>query len=99
MPTSIHTNDVIDQWILHDSLRITGLHFDSDTQQLTIEMSTKASITFPLSAFPSFLNASLQARSNFSITGDGIGVHWLDLDEDLSLKGFLLADLKRRVLS
>jgi hypothetical protein len=62
-------------------------------------MRTKASILFPLSTFPSLLNASHQAKSNYSITGDEIGVHWTDLDKDLNLEGLLLADLKRRVIS
>ena len=97
MPTSINNADTLDQWILRDSLRIVSVQFDTDADQLIVGMSTQTKLQFPLHEFPTLFNASTEERNNYILVGDGIGVHWPLLDEDLSLKGFLLADLKRRI--
>lgn len=97
MPTSIHTNDVIDQWILRDSLKIVSVHFNMPTNQMIIDLNTQAKLEFLISDFPILNGASKADLELFTLIGDGIGIHWPKLDEDLSLKGFLLADLKKRV--
>ena len=97
MPTSIHTNDVIDQWILRDSLKIVAVHFDMIQNQMIIDLNTNATLEFSISDFSGLAGVSKEDLEQFSIIGDGIGIHWSKLDEDLSLKGFLLADLKKRV--
>lgn len=43
----------------------------------------------PLSLFPKLRDASAEARENIQIIGPGIGIHWPDLDEDLSIAGLL----------
>lgn len=43
----------------------------------------------PLSWYPSLLNASKKSLKNFRFIGKGLGIHWPDLDEDLSIDGFL----------
>ena len=43
----------------------------------------------PLSWFPKLLHATPSQRNDFEILGDGEGVHWDSIDEDLSVKGFL----------
>lgn len=98
MSISIHTNDAIDQWILRDSLRIVSVRFESESERLIVDMNSKTVMDFPLNTFPILQQATPAERSNYILLGEGIGVHWPDLDEDLSLKGFLLADMKRRVI-
>jgi hypothetical protein len=46
-------------------------------------------IRVPLEWFPKLRNASPEARRNWRLIGKGIGIHWPDLDEDLSLVGLL----------
>lgn len=46
-------------------------------------------IAVPLSWFPRLLRATPQQRSHFEILGGGQGIHWPDLDEDLSVAGLL----------
>ncbi len=43
----------------------------------------------PLVWYPSLLNATKKELENFEILDDGEGIHWIDLDEDLSVKGFI----------
>ncbi|MDX1957859.1 MAG: DUF2442 domain-containing protein [Leptospiraceae bacterium] len=47
-------------------------------------------ITVPIFWFPKLIKATKQELNNFRIIGRGSGIHWEDLDEDLSIRGFLL---------
>lgn len=46
-------------------------------------------LSFKISEFPGLRYASERKLSNWELVADGIGIHWKDLDEDLSLKGFI----------
>jgi len=46
-------------------------------------------ITVPLTWYPRLLNASPQQRQRWEICGGGYGIHWPDIDEDLSTEGLL----------
>jgi hypothetical protein len=47
-------------------------------------------ISVPLAWSWRLSDATLDERRNFKIIGDGEGVHWPDLDEDISARGMLL---------
>jgi hypothetical protein len=47
-------------------------------------------ISVPIVWFPRLVRASQEQLNNFKLIGSGTGLHWPDLDEDLSIKGFLL---------
>lgn len=97
MSISIHTTDAIDQWILQDSLRIVSVEFNADPDRITICLNARSTLEFPLNEFPVLEKASPIERANYIVIGDGIGVHWPLINEDLSLKGLLLSDMKRRI--
>jgi len=46
-------------------------------------------VSVPLAWFPRLLHASPAQRSNWQLLGDGEGIHWPDVDEDLSVAGIL----------
>ena len=46
-------------------------------------------ISAPLRWFPRLLRATPDQRANYELLGDGIGIHWPDIDEDLSVAGLL----------
>ena len=46
-------------------------------------------ISVPLAWYPRLLHASKEQLSNWKIAGGGYGIHWPDLDEDLSTEGLL----------
>jgi hypothetical protein len=56
---------------------------------LRVELVDGRSIAVPLSWFPSLSNASQSERDNWELLGDGEGIHWSDIDEDLSVSGLL----------
>lgn len=56
---------------------------------LTAELSDGRTISVPLAWYPRLVHATLEERNNWELIGTGQGVHWPDLDEDLSIEGFL----------
>ncbi len=47
-------------------------------------------IVVPITWYPRLFRANKEQLNKFRIIGKGSGIHWEDLDEDLSIKGFLL---------
>ena len=58
-------------------------------ESLSVTMRDGRTITVPLAWYPRLLNASPDQRKNWRIAGGGYGIHWPDLDEDLSTEGLL----------
>lgn len=56
---------------------------------LTAELSDGRTISVPLAWYPRLMHASEQERANWELIGGGMGIHWPDLDEDLSVEGLL----------
>jgi len=44
---------------------------------------------YPIEWFPKLRDASEEERNNWRLIGGGIGIHWEDIDEDLSVAGLL----------
>jgi Protein of unknown function (DUF2442) len=56
---------------------------------MTATLKDGRTITVPLSWFPRLAFGSEQERRNWSFIGDGEGINWPDLDEDISLESLL----------
>jgi hypothetical protein len=57
---------------------------------LTINLSDGRILVVPLDWFPRLVHGSTAERSNWRLIGKGSGIHWPDLDEDVSIEGLLL---------
>ena len=64
---------------------------------LLIELADGRSISVPLAWYPRLMRGSLQERGNYRLIGGGEGIHWPDLDEDISVEGFWLVVLPARI--
>jgi len=53
-------------------------------------------ISIPLAWSWRLSDATPEQRSNFRIIGDGLGIHWPDIDEDISVEGMLSGTPARR---
>ncbi|HID23867.1 MAG TPA: DUF2442 domain-containing protein [Planctomycetaceae bacterium] len=60
-----------------------------DDDNLTVDLADGRCVTVPLAWFPRLLHASTDQRGNWRLIGDGQGIHWPDIDEDLSVDGLL----------
>jgi len=56
---------------------------------VSIELLDGRTISAPLSWFPRLSKANASQRQNWELMGDGEGIHWPDIDEDLSVAGLL----------
>jgi len=56
---------------------------------LSVDLSDGRSITVPLAWFPRLVHATPEERANWRLIGSGHGIHWEDLDEDISVEGLL----------
>ncbi len=57
--------------------------------ELVVGLVDGRRITVPLVWFPRLLKATPKQRQNWELLGDGQGIHWPDIDEDLSVAGLL----------
>lgn len=67
--------------------RVAGVGFTADA--LSVALMDGRTIAVPLVWYPKLLHGSVEQRNNWKIAGGGYGIHWPDLDEDLSTEGLL----------
>jgi len=68
--------------------RVKDVHFMEYI--LSVDLLDGRTITVPLVWYPKLLHATPEQRANWQICGGGYGIHWPELDEDLSTEGLLL---------
>jgi hypothetical protein len=56
---------------------------------LHVDLSDGRTISVPLEWFPRLLHAKPKERNNWRLIGRGHGIHWEDIDEDISVEGLL----------
>jgi hypothetical protein len=66
-----------------------------DTERLHVALSDGREISVPLAWFPRLHQATPQQRRRWELIGRGIGLHWPDIDEDLSVAGLLAGNQAR----
>ena len=66
---------------------VKGVEVTEDT--LTADLSDGRTISVPLTWYPRLVHATIDERRNWRLVGGGAGIHWPDLDEDLSVEGLL----------
>lgn len=67
--------------------RIVGVDVDDDV--LTVRLADGRSVSVPLAWYPRLLHATPAQRRQWQVAGAGFGIHWPDIDEDLSVQGIL----------
>lgn len=66
------------------SLRAINVSITDDS--LIIDLSDGRTISVPLGWYPRLLHGSQRERENWRLIGKGEGIHWTDLDEDISVE-------------
>ena len=67
--------------------RVKDVCFSEDS--ISVDLVDGRTITAPLVWYPRLLHATAAQRVNWQISGGGYGIHWPELDEDLSTAGLL----------
>jgi hypothetical protein len=67
--------------------RVRAVRFDDAS--IIVDLMDGRSISAPLAWYPRLMKASPAQRNHWEMAGGGYGIHWPDLDEDLSTAGLL----------
>jgi hypothetical protein len=59
---------------------------------LTVELNDGRSISAPLAWYPRLLHGTPEERNNWRLIGNAEGIHWPDLDEDISIENLLFGN-------
>ena len=79
--------DPIDSMIFVEGLRIQRLFFDRDLDLMLVVLNNKKVLKESISKYKLLSNATMDQLQDYEVSRTG--VHWPELDEDLSLRGFL----------
>lgn len=87
--------DPIDKMIFEDGITITSVFFHKELDVMLILLSNRRIIERKISITKTLAHATEKQLQNFRISRTGI--HWPELDEDLSLRGFLKEEMIKAV--
>jgi len=72
-----------------------GVSFDANN--MWVELTNGRQLGVPLAYFPRLAKASPAQRKKYLISGGGLGLHWAELDEDISVPSLLAGKVDRTV--
>ena len=61
-----------------------------DKENMWVALTDGRQLSIPLLYFPRLLNATPEQRNNYELSGGGTGIHWEEIDEDISVPGLIL---------
>ena len=67
--------------------RVADVRFDADS--LIVDLMDGRTISVPLAWYPRLSHATAAERAVWEVAGGGYGIHWPEIDEDLSTEGLL----------
>lgn len=73
--------------VLKVDARITGIRVTDES--ITADLADGRTVSVPLAWSWRLMEATAEQRANWRLIGSGQGVHWPDLDEDISVRGML----------
>jgi hypothetical protein len=68
-------------------IRATSVRLSNDA--LIVDLSDGRTVSAPLAWYPRLLNGTPVERDDHQLIGEGLGIHWPQLDEDISVEGIL----------
>ncbi len=69
-----------------------------DEYNMWVEFTDGRQLSVPLTYFPRLEKATPELRNNFEMSGGGAGLHWDDLDEDISVPHLLIGQHMKKVV-
>ncbi len=68
-------------------IRATSVLVSDDA--LIVDLADGRTVSAPLAWYPRLLHGTPAERDDYQLIGDGLGIHWPQLDEDISVEGIL----------
>jgi hypothetical protein len=73
-----------------DQQVIGGIDVKVSEDVLIVDLSDGRTLSVQIAWYPRLLHGSVEERNNWEWIGEGEGIHWPELDEDISVQGLLL---------
>lgn len=71
-------------------MNTSALELSFDSNMMWVDLADGRKLGVPLAFFPRLLGATTEQRLRYEFSGGGTGIHWDDLDEDISVQGLLM---------
>ncbi len=71
-------------------MNTSAIELNFDSAMMWVGLADGRKLGVPLAYFPRLLNASPEQRLRYEFSGGGTGMHWDELDEDISVHGLLM---------
>ena len=68
---------------------VRAMHVAVEEARLVVDLMDGRTFAVPLAWYPRLANATPEQRIHWELAGGGYGIHWPDIDEDLSTEGLL----------
>ncbi len=88
----------VEQLIISEALRIQAINFHSSMNLMLVVLNTGTVIRVRISRYPRLAKADMAQLEHYKLLSGGRRAHWPGLDEDLSLKGFLVELLREQLV-
>ena len=76
--------------LVHELRAVKALDVNVTEDNLIVELDDGRTLSIPLTWYPRLWHGTMAERQNWRMIGDGVGIHWPDLDEDISIEGLIL---------
>ncbi|MFT3884045.1 MAG: DUF2442 domain-containing protein [Flavobacteriales bacterium] len=91
--------DPIDRLIIDGGLRIKDVYIRKDLDLLMVVLNNGSTIRSTVSDHPRLKSAKQSVLEQWQLIAGGRGIHWETLDEDLSLRGFIVETSVRNAIA
>ncbi len=63
-----------------------------DSENMWVSLTDGRQLSIPLAYFPRLQNATPEQKENYGMSGGGTGLHWEEIDEDISVPSLLMGN-------
>jgi hypothetical protein len=75
--------------VLSAEIQALAVDVSCNNEALHVTLADGREISVPLEWYPRLLDATPKERNNWTVIGGGLGIHWEDLDEDVTVESLL----------
>ena len=72
-----------------EAQRVTALRVEITDDTITVDLSDGRTLSAPLAWYPRLSHGTPDERKHWRLVAEGFGIHWPDLDEDVSIENLL----------
>jgi len=76
--------------LVNELQAVKAIEVNVTEDNLVVELDDGRILSIPLTWYPRLWHGTMVERQNWRMIGDGMGIHWPELDEDISIEGLIL---------